>query len=469
MPHHGLPPSGFARGVDRERVGQEKGFARGVPGAGVFGAGFGAGAPGAYRAGVSDRSDAALSSITMLVLDCDVPAPTAGVCRALRELSIAFCLTPTWSSTVERPKWRLFVPIAPIPTDLSSIGRVRTRLRYAWIAGLVAELGGLPRECPGCGGSGTDGSGGTGACVGCDGTGDFSFDLTCWNYSRLHFLGGRRSEDVPMLGREVRWARGLALDVNAWLDGSEWSVFWEAALPTVNAEIAGDVLRGGDDTDEDGDVTSEAHLDPVIGAAMLRCRVPLYERVRRACSYVGSPSFPPSVSGSRGHDALMRAASVVCSGFLVPLGSGSGAGGDAGSEGAWAERVLEVAFNPRCSPPWQHRDLARKVRQVRASASQEPGSMLMEGGGRGRAGGLPVAVGGQVGGAGLVGSGVVSARCYIVGGQLCGSTGRPLGVADPDVLELFRDAARSCTLDPYDPVETPAGFRVVLGPALARR
>ena len=473
--NHGLPPSGFTRvGQEEVRGASLGGLGRGGPGGPgrtALGRG-GFGGPGPRESGDADRSDAALSSITMLVLDCDMPAPTAGVCRALRELSIAHCLAPTWSATVERPKWRLFVPIAPIPTDPSAMGRVRARLRYAWIAGLVAELGGLPRECPDCVGRGAGGSGAAlvgGACAGCSGTGDFSFDLTCWNYSRLHFLGGRRSADVSMLGREVRWSKGLAVDVEAWLAGSEWSSFWDATIPVVEPELAGEVGGraggalgglgglgefGGGLGGDDEDVTCEAHPDQALSYAMLRCRVPLYERVRRACSYVGSPSFPPSVSGSRGHDALMRAASVVCSGFLVPIGSArSGrerAGAEVGADSAWAERVLQVAFNPRCSPPWQLRDLARKVRQVRASASQAPGALL------GAAG-----VAGHGAGAGL--------RSYIVDGQLCSSSGRPHGVADADVLELFRDAARSCSLDPYDPGEVPAGFRVVMGPAMGRR
>ena len=41
----------------------------------------------------------------------------------------------------------------------------------------------------------------------------------------------------------------------------------------------------------------------------------LFERVRRACLYVSSPQFPPSISGSGGHTTLMRAASAVVSGF----------------------------------------------------------------------------------------------------------------------------------------------------------
>ena len=308
---------------------------------------------------LSNREDVSVVSTTLLILDCDSPVAPHPLARALDELALAYCIAPTWSSTLAEPRWRCFIPILPLVVDNSDRGRMHARLRYAWLAGLLAELAELPVECPTCGGE----NGGKG-CPSCKASGIFSFDLSCWNFSRLHFLGGKPyeaeegddSEGRPPLGdRTVQWAKGFALDTEAWLKGSGFNEYWAKVEAEVvrPARVFGDasaLAAGADDVD-----TDELHPDPEIGAAIAACEVGLLERVRRACLYVSSPQFPPSVSGSGGHTTLMRAASAVVSGFLLPA--------------AWAVKVLEVCFNPRCVDlnghpyPWASRDIVRKVRR----------------------------------------------------------------------------------------------------------
>lgn len=175
----------------------------------------------------SFRSDVDVRSITMLVLDCDAPVASAPLCRALDALTLAYCVAPTWASSISSPRWRCFLPVAPIAVDSSERGRVQARVRYAWLAGLLTELASLPGECPTCLGtaSGFEGSDAKTLCPSCLGDGRFRFDLSCWNYSRLHFVGGRKSTSVSMEGREVRWGRGYGIDCSAWLEGSGFGEF----------------------------------------------------------------------------------------------------------------------------------------------------------------------------------------------------------------------------------------------------
>jgi hypothetical protein len=58
----------------------------------------------------------------------------------------------------------------------------------------------------------------------------------------------------------------------------------------------------------------------------------------------------PSVSGSHGHSALLSAASALVWGFDLDEGTALG--------------LLRESFNPRCNPPWNERDLLRKVQEA---------------------------------------------------------------------------------------------------------
>jgi hypothetical protein len=89
---------------------------RGVTRPAVAGLGLGLG-------GESDswRTDVQVRSQTMLILDCDAPVAAAPLCRALDELHLAYCIAPTWASTPSQPRWRCFLPIAPLPLNSARI------------------------------------------------------------------------------------------------------------------------------------------------------------------------------------------------------------------------------------------------------------------------------------------------------------------------------------------------------------
>lgn len=69
---------------------------------------------------------------------------------------------------------------------------------------------------------------------------------------------------------------------------------------------------------------------------------------RRCISYLAT--LPPSIQGSNGSAALMRAARAVCWGF------------DLGAERGQA--ILAEHFNPLCDPPWSDSELAHKCRDA---------------------------------------------------------------------------------------------------------
>jgi len=410
--------------------------------------------------GRPSRDDSALSTITMLVLDCDQPASPLALCSALNALHLAYCVAPTWSATVERPKWRLFLQVAPLPAIGTVKGRAEARLRYAWLAGLLAEMGGLLVECGVCKGSmQTDAPSTHGPpqnkgepaykCKACRGSGLFTFDLSCWNYSRLHFLGGLRTADQSTIGRDVAWGKGFAVNSEAWLAGTGWGSFWSAAVAElgldkpqpVGAHRFASLESSADD---------EYHPDPIVAQAMSQCKTGLLERVRRALAYLSSPTFPAAVVGQGGDSAVMRACSVVVSGFLVPTDF-------AGVN--WARRIMDCAYQPRCSRGWKDDWIDRKLSQVRAVAGRELGALLV-GGGQAqrerfylsrvctRCGGKGSTARGQCGL--CKGEGRAVERAYSAKGELLGCVG--------EELELWVEAARSCRVAGFDPRAVPVNW-----------
>jgi len=67
--------------------------------------------------------------------------------------------------------------------------------------------------------------------------------------------------------------------------------------------------------------------------------------VKRAAAYVDK--MDPSISGSHGHVALLSAAVALKRYFMLPDDE--------------SLSILETVFNPKCQPPWQRKDLARKL------------------------------------------------------------------------------------------------------------
>lgn len=413
----------------------------------------------------ANRDDSALSTVTMLVLDCDQPASPLALCAALNQLHLAYCVAPTWSATVERPKWRLFLQVAALPAVGTVRGRAEARLRYAWLAGLLAEMGGLPVECGVCKGLTPADSPSTHGppqnkgepaykCKACRGSGLFTFDLSCWNYSRLHFLGGLRTADQSVIGRDVAWGKGFAVNSEAWLEGSGWGAFWSAAVEelglnkpvrTLTESIANRFAELNS-----GIIDDEYHPDPLVAQAMAICKVGLLERVRRALAYLSSPTFPAAVVGQGGDSAVMRACSVVVSGFLVPTDF-------AGVN--WARRVMDVAYQPRCSRGWKDDWIDRKLSQVRAVAGRELGALLSGGGPLQRERFYLSKVCTRCGGKGSTargqcglckGEGSAVERAYSAKGELLGCVG--------EELELWIEAARSCGLVGFDPRIVPANW-----------
>jgi hypothetical protein len=95
--------------------------------------------------------------------------------------------------------------------------------------------------------------------------------------------------------------------------------------------------------------------------------------VDRAARYVAK--MEESVSGQDGHGKAFAAACAVVWGFSLSEED--------------ALRVLEVAFNPRCAPPWSEGELRHKVQSARAAGPGKSGEgyLLGKGSGEGRAAG----------------------------------------------------------------------------------
>jgi len=84
----------------------------------------------------------------------------------------------------------------------------------------------------------------------------------------------------------------------------------------------------------------------------------LVERARRFLA-----KMEPSISGSNGHNALLKAAGVLVQGFDF--------------DDSTAISLLTSDFNPRCDPPWNHRDLERKVSEARRLGKNQPVGYLI--------------------------------------------------------------------------------------------
>jgi replicative DNA helicase len=83
-------------------------------------------------------------------------------------------------------------------------------------------------------------------------------------------------------------------------------------------------------------------------------------RLKRASAYLAK--VPAAISGQGGHDNAWKAALSVVVGFDLDEAS--------------AYRLLASEYNPRCSPPWNERELQHKVRDAANNARLERGYLL---------------------------------------------------------------------------------------------
>lgn len=84
------------------------------------------------------------------------------------------------------------------------------------------------------------------------------------------------------------------------------------------------------------------------------------ERETRARRY--ARRVPGAIAGQRGHDATFVAAAKIARGFEL--------------DAETAFSVLWEEWNPRCDPPWDERDLHRKIEQALERGDLPLGSML---------------------------------------------------------------------------------------------
>jgi hypothetical protein len=72
----------------------------------------------------------------------------------------------------------------------------------------------------------------------------------------------------------------------------------------------------------------------------------------RALAYI--EKMPPAISGAGGHDALWRVACRLVRGFQL--------------DDETAFRILSTKYNPRCSPPWDEKDLRHKINEAKTKS-----------------------------------------------------------------------------------------------------
>lgn len=97
------------------------------------------------------------------------------------------------------------------------------------------------------------------------------------------------------------------------------------------------------------------------------------DRHRRAAAYLRT--MDPAISGSRGHDALFRAAVALVRGFDI--------------QPQEALSMLATDYNPRCQPPWSKREIEHKVKQAATSSTLPIGYLLTASPPRSPSPGLP--------------------------------------------------------------------------------
>ncbi|MFG0256080.1 MAG: bifunctional DNA primase/polymerase [Rhodopirellula sp. JB053] len=84
----------------------------------------------------------------------------------------------------------------------------------------------------------------------------------------------------------------------------------------------------------------------------------------RAIAYLNA--MPPAIAGSSGHSQTFAAATALVHGF--------------GIEPDRALAILAADYNPRCSPPWAHRELQHKITQAAIKSHDRPFGWLRDDG-----------------------------------------------------------------------------------------
>lgn len=147
-----------------------------------------------------------------------------------------------------------------------------------------------------------------------------------------------------------RWAQRMTSGANQRIDPSTKNVsrFWylpgtsDGSAPVV-VPLAGDVL------DPDPLIIADRYEQNERNKP---AQAPTDNVERRAVRYL--QRMPEAIAGSRGHDALWRAALAMVRGFRLSAPR--------------AFAILKEHYNPRCQPPWSDRELHHKVSQAEADA-----------------------------------------------------------------------------------------------------
>jgi predicted P-loop ATPase len=161
-----------------------------------------------------------------------------------------------------------------------------------------------------------------------------------------HAPGIRNTVQKIAPGLDVRTERGNLVGPGSVTVG-EYTIEDDAPIAELPAALA-DLMRS-DPTDEPSDVPPPDEHE-----------TPRDTRERRARAY--ARTIDPAISGSGGHTATFVAAEKIVRGFEL-------------DEPA-AYRVLAAEWNPRCSPPWDAKDLRRKVREAKEKGRLAWGSIL---------------------------------------------------------------------------------------------
>lgn len=97
-----------------------------------------------------------------------------------------------------------------------------------------------------------------------------------------------------------------------------------------------------------------------LDKAVAACRIPLKVRREEAANWLAA--FPPAIQGELGSNKMLRAATTLVRGFLLPEEE--------------AADLLEEEYSPKCEPSWTRKEINHKVRDAYLVGEAVPGEEL---------------------------------------------------------------------------------------------